>query len=357
MPSRVIVLSPNWLGDAVMALSALAGVRRAYPSGTLIIGARAPVASLFRLVPDVDEVVELAGGPGSSARSGERGNAARLAAARAEIAVLFPNSFASAWAAWRARIPERWGYRTDGRRLLLTRAVPRPRGSRHQSQYYRELVAALGIDGGGPPARVAVGGERLARARERLAEEGWRQDAPLVGIAPGAAYGGAKRWPPERYAALIGRLAAELGATAVLVGSAADQPTWVEIEQRLARDRVERIDRGAGGARWVNLIGRTDLPLAMAVMASCRAFVSNDSGAMHLAAAVGVGVTAIFGPTIEQETAPLPREAHTLLTHPAWCRPCMLRECPIDHRCMTGIDVDRVLGAVRGRLGQAVVSG
>ena len=357
MPSRVIVLAPSWLGDAVMALPALAGVRRAYASGTLIIGARAPVASLFRLVPDVDEIVELAGKSGIASLSGRRGDTARLAAARGGIAVLFPNSFASAWVTWRARIPERWGYRTDWRRPLLTRAVPRPGGSRHLSEYYQALVAALGIDGGGPPARVAVGGEPLARARELLADEGWRPDTPLAGIAPGAAYGQAKRWPPERYAALIVRLAAELGATAVLVGSADDRPTGVEIERRLARDRVERIDRAAGRARWVNLIGRTDLPLVMAVMASCRAFVSNDTGAMHLAAAEGVGVTAIFGPTIEQETAPLPREAHTVLTHPVWCRPCMLRECPIDHRCMTGIGVDRVFEAVRRQLSRAGDSG
>jgi heptosyltransferase-2 len=343
MPPRVVVLSPNWLGDAVMALGALADVRRAFPDGTLIVAARAPLAPLFRLVPQVDEVVELGNGPAATA-GGSMPD--RLAAARADVAILFPNSFASAWQAWRARVPERWGYGADARRPLLTRSVARPRGSRHQSEYYRTLVDGLGISTGGPPAQLAVDSDSLTRAARLLAEGGCGAGCRRVGIAPGAAYGHAKQWPPDRYAALIGWLAVERGATSVLVGSAGDGEAGVEIEECLARDGLERIDRTTGGARWVNLIGRTDLPLAAAVMASCRVFVSNDSGAMHLAAASGVRVVAIFGPTIEEETAPLPVEAHTVLTAPVWCRPCMLRECPIDHRCMTGITVERVAEAV-----------
>jgi heptosyltransferase-2 len=337
MPPRVIVLSPNWLGDAVMTLGALGDVRRAHAGSTLVVGARTPLAPLFRLVPQIDEVVEFT----------RDGDADRIAKVRADVAILFPNSFASAWAARRAGVPERWGYRADARRFLLTRSVPRPLGSRHQSEYYRELVARLGMDTGGAPARVSVKSDDRARAGQLLANEGCAADALRIGIAPGAAYGRAKQWPPDRYAALIARLAAESGATAVMIGSGGDREGGVEIERCLARDRIERIDRATGRARWVNLIGRTDLPLVAAVMTSCRTFVSNDSGAMHLAAAAGVPVIAVFGPTIEEETAPLPLEAHTILTAAVWCRPCMLRECPIDHRCMTGITVDRVVEAVR----------
>jgi heptosyltransferase-2 len=340
MPPRVVVLSPNWLGDAVMALGAIGDVRRAHAGGTLIVAARAPLAPLFRMAPEVDEVVELAGD----------GDGERLAKARADVAILFPNSFASAWAARRAGVPERWGYRADARRFLLTRSVPRPIGSRHQSEYYRELVARLGMDAGGPPARISVTDEHRSRAARLLAGEGVDAGALRIGIAPGAAYGRAKQWPPGRYAALIAGLVAGGGATAVMVGSAGDTESGAEIERHLAKDRIERIEPGTGRARWVNLIGRTDLALVAAVMAACRAFVSNDSGAMHLAAAAGVPVVAVFGPTIEEETAPLPLEAHTILTAPVWCRPCMLRECPIDHRCMTGIAVERVVEAVRDRL-------
>lgn len=351
MSPRVIVLAPNWLGDAVMALPAIGDVRRAFPDATLVVAARGFLAPLFHAVGGVDEVVELRGRGGLAGVSGWRENAARLAAVRADIVILLPNSFASAWIARQARVPERWGYRADLRRGLLTRSVARPHGSRHQSENYRHLVAALGMDAGGPPLPILAGEEASARARQMLLDEGCQPGATVVGLAPGAAYGHAKRWPPEMYAALIGRINERLGATAVLVGSAGDRSTGAEIERCLARARVDRTGREAGLVRWVNLIGRTDLRLAMAVTALCRAFVSNDSGAMHLAAALGVPVVAIFGPTIERETAPLPPGAHTVLTNPVWCRPCMLRECPIDHRCMTGITVERVLEAVASRLG------
>jgi heptosyltransferase II len=350
MRPRVVVLAPNWLGDAVMALAAMGDLRRAFPESTLAVAARPSVAPLFRFVGGVDEVVEWHGSGGLAAVSRWREDAARLTAARADIAVLLPNSFASAWVARRAQVPERWGYRAELRRGLLTRAVARPRGSRHQSEYYRHLVAALGMNSGGPPLPILVSEETRARARQTLVGEGCGPEALLVGLAPGAAYGHAKRWPPEMYAALIDHINERLGATAVLMGSAGDRSTGAEIERWLVHGRLDRTDREAGRVRWVNLIGRTDLPLVMAVTASCRTFVSNDSGAMHLTAALGVPVIAIFGPTIEQETAPLPRDAHTVLTEPVWCRPCMLRECPIDHRCMTRITVGRVVDAVRGKL-------
>jgi heptosyltransferase-2 len=207
------------------------------------------------------------------------------------------------------------------------------------------------METGGPPAQVTVGGEIRSRAEDLLSSDGCAPGTRRVGIAPGAAYGRAKQWPSDRYAALIARLVAESGATVVMVGSGGDREAGAEIERCLERTGLDRVDRPVGRARWVNLIGRTDLQLAAAVMGSCRAFVSNDSGAMHLAAAVGARVIAIFGPTIEEETAPLPRDAHTILTAPVWCRPCMLRECPIDHRCMTEITVERVAEAVLADVG------
>jgi heptosyltransferase-2 len=159
-------------------------------------------------------------------------------------------------------------------------------------------------------------------------------------MAPGAAYGRAKQWPPERFGRLARLLHERRGVVSVVVGSRAD---------RAAGD-----DSGGGGS-VVNLIGQTDLPLLAGVMARCRAFVSNDSGAMHLAAAVGLPVTAIFGSTDERATAPLnsvsaPAPPHEILTCDVWCRPCMLRECPIDHRCMTGIDPERVCEAVERQI-------
>jgi len=333
-PAHVLVRVPNWLGDAVMALPALQAVRRHFAAAALSLAAVPSVAPLFREAVDLGrvDVVPLEGTRSAQVRA--------LGAANADLAILMTNSFGSAWVARRARIPERWGYRGAGRRWLLTRTVVKPRGRVHQVGYYQALVAGLGVE---PHVRVPVLSVTEAtgrRADALLAERGWDPAHPLVGFAPGAAYGHAKRWPPARVAEVIARLAAERDVTAVLVGAPADREAGREIESSIA-GRVP-------GQRLLNLIGQTELPAAMGVIARCRAFVTNDSGAMHLAAALSVPVTAVFGPTDERVTAPV--GDHVVLTSETFCRPCMLHECPIDHRCMKRIAPDQVLDAVLRQL-------
>jgi heptosyltransferase-2 len=213
--------------------------------------------------------------------------------------------------------------------------VPRPRETIHQSAYYLELVRALGLPADDVLPTMEVREQTHRRADALLEGAGVDLSRPLVGFAPGAAYGHAKRWPPPRVAELIVRVARESGATSVLVGAAGDRGAGREIESSLPP-----------GVRVVNLIGRTDLRQLAGVIARCRGFVSNDSGAMHLAAALGVRVAAIFGPTDDRVTAPL--GDHAVLVHQVFCRPCMLRDCPIDHRCMKGITVDAVFNALAG---------
>lgn len=351
MPARFLVVAPNWLGDAVMALPALAAIRRARPDDTLVVAARRAVAPLFTMVPGVDQVVTLPAAGGWRALRTWRAEAEALAGVRADCVLLLPNSFRSAWVARRAAIPERWGSASDLRRPLLTRAVARPKlPSRHHSEYYGAVVSALGFEMGDDRPRVVAPEEAAERASALLERHRVPANVPLVGMAPGAAYGRAKQWPPRRYAELVQELHERAGTTALLVGSGGDRAAGDEI--------VERAATGSGTrAPLVNLIGQTDLPLLVAVMNRCRAFVSNDSGAMHLAAAAGLPVAAPFGPTRELETAPLPvagavTPAHAILTAPAWCRPCMLRECPIDHRCMTRIPAAAVAAAVVGQIGR-----
>ncbi|HEU4928162.1 MAG TPA: glycosyltransferase family 9 protein [Vicinamibacterales bacterium] len=325
--------------------------------------------------------------------------AAQLREAGADAILLFTNSFRTAWAGRRARISRRLGYRAYGRSLLLTQAVRTPRQRVHQSEYYLHLVRELGLVDGrglkapalqpdigspespdiglpespdiglpespdvglpespdvGLPESVAPGPsgpggssihitpETRHRVDAFLKTVGVDRSAPLVGFAPGAAYGHAKRWPPDRVARVIARLGAR-GVTCVMVGAGADRDAGREIESTLP-----------AGSRVVNLIGRTDLRLLTGLLASCHAFVSNDSGAMHLAAAVGVPVAAIFGPTDERVTAPL--GDHDVIIHQVFCRPCMLRDCPIDHRCMRRVSVDTVFDAVARRLDQRLPSG
>ena len=336
----VLVLAPNWLGDAVMALPALADIRRHFAAARLTIAARRAVADLFHLVPGVDEILTLQWNGALLARSTRQGDIVRLRDVGADLAILMPNSFSSAWLVRQAAIAERWGYASDLRSRLLTRVAERPgRVALHQGEYYQHLVRALGMDTGPLEPRLQLPEQAIDAARRLLAERGWSGAAPLVTLAPGAAYGTAKQWTPAHVTRLVSDLAGTSGMTCVLVGSRADAETTASIRSAVP----------AVGGRVVDLAGATTLEVLAGVLSLSQACVSNDSGAMHLAAAVGTPVVAIFGPTIEGATRPLthPGVRADVLTHDVWCRPCMLRECPIDHRCMTGVTPARVLASVK----------
>jgi heptosyltransferase-2 len=327
---RVVVRAPNWLGDAVMALPALGALRSAFADATIAIAAPASVAPLFaELTPARPDAILTIGG--------NEDEVPLLARGSYDVAVLLPNSFRAAWNARRAGIRERWGYAGHARGWMLTRAVPRPGATLHQSAYYLHLVRGLGVPADDALPHLDVRSDSVQRAAELLEKSGVDPGATLVGYAPGAAYGHAKRWPPHRMADLIARVSRERGAIGMLVGASGDRDAGREIESSLP-----------AGVTVVNLIGRTDLRVLAGVLARCRAFVSNDSGAMHLAAAIGVPVTAMFGPTDDRVTAPLGN--HDVLIHQVFCRPCMLRDCPIDHRCMKGISVDAAFTSVTSRL-------
>ncbi len=339
--NRLVILAPNWLGDAVMALPAIADVRRGAPGASLAIAARAAVAPLFRLVPGVDETIVLSRPAAIGRVLTWRSLGHELGGGRFDAALLLPNSMHAALLASRAGIPERWGYRAGLRASLLTRAIPRPAGL-HQVAYYQQLARALGFPSGPIEPSLRVPQEARYEAARLLRADGWDGQSPLVALAPGAAYGGAKRWPPHYFAELASALADD-DVGSVMVGSGADAATAADVARAFSGSARRR---GSSAGRLHNLVGRTDLPILAGLMTHCRTLVSNDSGAMHLAAAAGVGVTALFGPTNDAATRPL-GNGHAVLTHPVWCRPCMLRECPLDHRCMRGIAVDTALAAAR----------
>jgi heptosyltransferase-2 len=337
---RLVVVAPNWLGDAVMALPAIFDVRRHYADAHLAIAARPSVAPMFTMVEGVDEVVTLPGGGGWRAFRGWRRDAEALTAGRFDTAILLPNSFAAAFTASRSRIAERWGYAADGRAGLLTRAIAKPRGGLHQRAYYQALTTALGAEAGPPYARIAPD---ASKPRQLLRDIGLDLDEPFVVFAPGAAYGRAKQWLPERYAELAHRLIADRGWSVVMVGAKVDRPACEDIVRRLP-------STGTRMNRLIDFCGRSDLPTLAGILSQAHAVVSNDSGAMHLAAAVGTKVIAVFGPTNERATSPLASgpdaPAPVVMTHEVFCRPCMLRECPIDHRCMRRISAADVLTSI-----------
>lgn len=344
--NRVVVVAPNWLGDVVMALPAIAAVRRWFPDAHLAVAARAHVAPLLTMADGVDEVVSLSGRGDWRDAAGRRADAGRLADGRFDVAVLLPNSFHAAWLVRQAGVPERWGYRADLRGMLLTRGVPRPPRPITQAAYYTHLVFALGAGHG--PSQLSAALQVAAASRDAAAAllraQGWT-GGPLVVFAPGAAFGPAKRWPPQRVAQVAHQLVVEQGVTPVLVGAGGDLETIAQVIRHYG------LLAGAGTV-IIDLGGRTDVPTLAGVFALSAAVVSNDSGAMHVAAAVGVPVTAIFGPTDEHATAPLPHpsgQTATIVAGQARCRPCLLRLCPIDHRCMTSIDPGRVAQSVINR--------
>ena len=340
-PAHVVVLAPNWLGDAVMALPAIGELHDAHPSACVTVAARHDVTEVFDMAPHVDGVLGLAWDGRWWRAAPFAADAGRLRSLRADLAVLLPNSFASAALAWCAGIPERVGYARDGRSWLLTRPVEPPETLLHQGEYYRYLVGAR--EAAAPPATLLVPDAGVEAARRLLAGRGWDGRRVLVVLAPGAAYGTAKQWTLGHAATLIIRLIRERGATCVLVGSRGDGAVTAAIASA-----VTDVEPG----RLIDLAGRTTLTELAGVFACANACVSNDSGAMHVAVGVGTPVVALFGPTNEHATAPLttPGSRVQVLTEDVDCRPCMLRTCPIDHRCMTRLLPERVLAAVDAAL-------
>jgi heptosyltransferase-2 len=320
----IVILAPNWLGDAMFALPAIRDVRRHFTGRPLTIAARASVAPVFRAVPGVDHIKVLE--PGKEASQIE-----------ADIGILLPNSFRSAWILKRAGVKERWGYGSDFRRLLLTKAVRRPKRKVAFPEYYSNLVRGLGIETGPLAAALSPSAATRAAALKLLRERGWDEARPLVGIAPGAAFGHAKRWLPRRFAELAHSLIDDAGAACAILGRSED------------RDATEWLEKGP--RNLFDLIGATDLTMLMGVISHCRVVVANDSGALHLAGALGVNAVGIYGPTDERYSAPMTpyEDAHSVSTLSAdvFCRPCFLADCPIDHRCMKRIPTERVFDAVR----------
>lgn len=324
-PERILLRAPNWLGDVVLSLAAVRDLRRNFPAARIEVLARPSVAELYEAVTEVNAV----------RRSlGLRGDAQALRGA-ADAAVLLPNSFAAALTVWQAAIPERWGYATDARGPLLTRAArvwPQIRG-RSQVYYYRAMLAGVGLRvSAAPAAGLTCPADWAQRGREILGEGDW------VGLSPGALFGTAKRWLPERYAALGDRLSRR-GLRIVIVGGADERPLGDAIASAMtAPARV--------------LCGETSLRELTGALAALQLLVTNDSGPMHVAAALGVAVVALFGPTDWRETSPV-GDRHRIVREPVHCSPCRLRECPIDHRCMRRIGVDAVTGEALALLARA----
>jgi len=334
---KILVRAPNWVGDAVMAIPALEGIRRARPGAEICVWARPAVADLFAGQPFADRILRYEFRDIHRGWLGRERLAGELRREEFDVAVLLQNAFEAAWLTWRARIPERIGYARDGRGRLLTRAIRVPRKGEipgHESHYYLELLRGAGWIEDRPliPAiRLSVSEQARNAAESILRRAGARESAWRCAIAPVASYGAAKCWPAERFTLLADRLISECDADVIFFGTPDEKEIAVGICSAMK-------------SRAISLVGETSSGELAALFSSCSLFIGNDSGAMHVAAAAGLPVIGIFGPTDPQGTAPV-TEQFTLIHEPVSCSPCFLRRCPVDHRCMERIAVDSVFAA------------
>ena len=366
-PRRLLVRGVNWLGDAVMTTPALQRLREALPAAHITLLTHEKLAALWQQHPSLDATVPF--------HAGERlwTVAQRLRTGNFDTALVLPNSPRSALEVWLARIPQRIGYAAPWRSWFLTRSLPARPGLRrmhkrsagevnrligqpagapgpvpgeplpaiaHQVHEYLHLAAAFGVDPRPPPPKLHITPAEIQQAEQTFLSDLGRkasgQPLVLLGMNPGAQYGPAKRWPAESFAAVARAVSGRVGNC-----------LWLAFGSETETGLCEDITRRAGGG-VANLAGRTSLRELMALLKLCRVLLTNDSGPMHVAAALGTPVVVPFGSTAPELTGPgLPGERqHTLLKSAAPCSPCFRRACPIDLRCMTSITPDRVIEAV-----------
>ena len=327
-----------------MSIPALEAIRRSRSGDEIVILARPAVADLFTGQAFADRILEYDHRGRHRGWFGREGLIRELRREKFDAAVLLQNAFEAAWLAWRAGIPVRIGYSRDGRGALLSHAIRVPMEGeipRHESHYYMELLRrARWVEGRGKieTIRLLVPAAARESAEDALRKAGANEGSWRVAIAPGASYGAAKCWPPERFAQLADRLVLECGADVIFFGTSGEKEIAVRILSAMK-------------SRAISLVGETSMRNLAGLFSACSVFVGNDSGAMHVAAAAGLPVVGIFGSTDPEGTSPV-TEQFIMIREAVSCSPCFLRRCPVDHRCMTRITADSVFLAA-GRLGRS----
>jgi len=339
--SHILVRAPNWIGDAVMGTPALMDLRDAYPEAKITLLARPTIAELLKGHPGIDEVFVY---DYKGKHKGVLGKVALIRALRAqhfEMAILLQNAFEAAFLTFLSGVPERWGYATDGRRLFLSRGidVPQQEGRVHQMEYFQRLIGELtGVQTKRAPNLM------VREEEEQLVDEEFPNLArgsgdEVIGVNPGSVYGTAKRWLPERFADVADQLienrqralSPERAVKCVIVGGLGEEDLGLTVGRYMKNQPIV-------------LSGKTTVRQLLVIIKRCSLFLTNDTGPMHIASALGVPVVAIFGSTDPVHTAPFPNQS-TIVKSSVRCSPCLLRHCPIDHRCMTGVSVEEVYRA------------
>lgn len=327
---KIVVRVPNWIGDCIQAVPAIASLPLNYPQAEVWIAARDWVKDVFSAFPYIQGIISLTG---NSRWKTLRQEASELRSLNFDAGLLLTNSFGSALLFQMAKIPQRWGYGSDARRLLLTKPVPRksPELVTHQVHYYLDLISGLGLKPAPPRLSLPLTSEDKNQAEALLAELGVDLNRQLFVLNPGAYYGPAKRWPSSYYSRLAALLQQNHPAEILIIGSKAEASLAENISSPLQH-------------KPFILTGKTSLRQLAAVLDRADLCITNDSGPMHIATALQVPTLALFGPTDPRVTGPF-QAPSKFIKKDVPCWPCSYRECPFDHRCMEHIQPDEVYQA------------
>lgn len=337
---NIIIRMPNWLGDVVMATPLIADLRARWPNATITAMCLSSCSPLLIGNPHLNEIFSFTK-PNAFLRRQDRNIVARIKQGKYDLGVLLTNSFSSAMLFWRGNIEERVGFASDCRSLFLTKAppVPKTKQREHLVITYKKLLEPLGFSSSKTNPELFITQEERGAVKALLGEYSIPENNRIVGINPLAAYGPAKCWPAERFREVAKRLAEEKDVTVLFFGDNQGAPLVKEICADLPKNVI-------------NLAGLTKLRELMALIESCDLFITNDSGPMHIAAALKTPLVAIFGSTNEIATGPY--EHGQVIHKHVECSPCYLRTCPIDFRCMKRITVEEVLSAAKKNLNRSL---
>lgn len=330
---NILVRMPNWVGDLVMATPILTDLRNAFPKASITAMCKRPLCELLEKDASIDELFCFTRPTNDFLRRDDlRDIIAKIAAGKYDTGILLTNSFSSAWWFWLGKVKRRIGYSGHFRRFLLTDAVKPSQEKEHQVNDYKRILVPLGIGISETAPRLFVSEKEVEESKTLLYQRGYTKGKKLIGINPGASFGSAKCWPPERFRALAMRLLLEIDAYIVFFGD----PSTAKLVKEITRDLPEKV---------IDLAGVTSLRELACIIKDCSVLVTNDSGPMHIGSAFHVPIVALFGSTDEEKTGPYGQKESVIHKH-VKCSPCFKRVCPIDFPCMKEIGVDEVLQRV-----------
>lgn len=329
VPTSILVRMPNWIGDMVMATPVLTALRAKYPNARITAMSRFPGCDLLEEDKDIDELFCFRKAGVFVRRSERRDIIGKIGGGKYDLGILLTHSFSSAWWFWQGKVKYRIGYDTKGRGLLLSHRIPFPKDveTKHLVYTYQNLLAPLGITDHSHTPRIYLQKHEIEQAKALLKTFGIEENHRVIGINPGATYGSAKCWLPERFREVTQKLLEEKNLSVVYFG---DQSSL---------GLVKEICRGLD-SRVVNLAGVTTLRELACLISLCDVLLTNDSGPMHIAAALNTPLVALFGSTNEIVTGPF--NSGIVIHKHVECSPCYQRTCPIDFRCMKGISSEEV---------------